>query len=144
MVGLERSILPLVAARELHLVAQTAVLSFILVVGVSKALTNYAAGRLAARYGLRPQPFFLGIGFVVAGLVLSAVFVRETRSHATLESYLEGRTTDTPGPREVFWRTSLGDRNLSAVSQAGLVNNLNDGMVWGLLPVMLAPQRRCH
>jgi MFS family permease len=222
MVGMERSILPLVAERDFHLIAQTSVLSFILVFGVSKALTNYAAGRLAdrfgrkrvlvsgwlvaspvpfilmwaptwtwilignvflgisqgltwsttvimkidlvghenrglamglnefsgyvavaaaalatgwlaARYGLRPQPFYLGVAFVVIGLSLSWLFVRDTRSHVALEAKLGGVTAGAPTQSEVFWRTSLRDRNLSAVSQAGLVNNLNDGMAWGLL-----------
>lgn len=227
MVGLERSILPLIAAQEFRLVAETAVLSFILVFGLSKALTNYAAGRLAdrvgrkrilvagwivalpvpfllmwaptwswilaanvllgisqgltwsitvimkidlvghtrrgfamglnefagyvalalsalatgwlaARHGLRPEPFYLGVVFVAAGLLLSVVFVNETQSHALLESHLEGQPAEAPSPRDVFWRTTVADRNLSAVSQAGFVNNLNDGMIWGLLPVVLA------
>jgi MFS family permease len=227
MVGMERSILPLIAEREFGLVVRTGVLSFILVFGLSKALTNYAAGRLAdrfgrkqvlvggwlvatpvpfilmwaptwtwiligngllgisqgltwsatvimkidlvgserrglamglnefagyvaaaaaalatgwiaAQYGFRPQPFYLGVAFVVMGLGLSALLVRETTSFVALESQLEGAAGGAPMPREVFWRTSLGDRNLSAVSQAGLVNNLNDGMAWGLLPLVFA------
>lgn len=227
MVGMERSILPLIAEREFNLVARTSILSFILVFGLSKALTNYAAGRwadvfgrkrilvagwlvatpvpfilmwaptwtwilignvflgvsqgltwsatvimkidlvgsarrglamgmnefagylavavsalatgwIAARYGLRPQPFYLGIAFVVIGLGLSAFLVRETTSHMTLESTLDSSAAAPPTARDVFWRTSLGDRNLSAVSQAGLVNNLNDGMAWGLLPFVFA------
>ncbi len=226
MVGMERTILPPIAEQEFHLEAKTAVLAFIVVFGVTKALTNYLAGRLsdrfgrklvlvagwlvaipvpfllmwapswnwvlfanallgvsqgltwsttvimkidlagpnkrglamglnefagyfavagsalatgfvAAHYGLRPQPFYLGVGFVAIGLLLSIFAVRETAHHAAAESHLHagGATRAMPTQREVFWRTSLGDRNLSSVSQAGLVNNLNDGMAWGLFPI---------
>ncbi len=229
MVGLERSILPAMAEHEFQLAARTAVLSFIVVFGVAKALTNYGAGRLserlgrkhvlvagwlvavpvpfllmwapswnwvlfanlllgisqgltwsttvimkidlvgptqrglamglnefagyvavaasalatgwiAARYGIRPQPFYLGVVFVAVGLVLSAFLVRETRHHVSHESALLGTLSlgGIPTPREVFWRTTLFDRNLSSVSQAGLVNNLNDGMAWGLFPLVFA------
>jgi MFS family permease len=226
MVGLERSILPPLAEEEFHLVARTAVLSFIVVFGVTKALTNYLAGRLAdrfgrkhvlvagwlvaapvpfllmwapswtwvlvanallgvsqgltwsttvimkidlagprnrglamglnefagyfavagsalatgyvaARYGLRPEPFYLGVAFVAAGLLLSVLLVRETTHHVAHESKLHGdlASHEVPSQREIFRRTSLTDRNLSSVSQAGLVNNLNDGMAWGLFPL---------
>ena len=229
MVGLERSILPAIAEQEFHLVARTAVLSFIVVFGVAKALTNYSAGRLsdrwgrkhvlvagwlvavpvpfllmwaptwnwvlfanvllgisqgltwsttvimkidlvgprerglamglnefagygalavsalatgwiAARYGIRPQPFYLGVGFALVGLALSALLVRETRHHVSHESTLVGAVPSdgVPTPREVFWRTTLVNPNLSSVSQAGLVNNLNDGMAWGLFPLVFA------
>jgi MFS family permease len=227
MVGLERSILPAMAEQDFQLAARTAVLSFIVVFGISKALTNYGAGRLserfgrkhvlvagwlvavpvpfllmwaptwtwvlaanvllgvsqgltwsttvimkidlvgprqrglamglnefagygalaasalatgwlAARYGIRPQPFYLGIAFVVVGLALSALVVRETRHHASHESALLGTlpVEGMPAARQIFWRTSLMDANLSSVSQAGLVNNLNDGMAWGLFPLV--------
>jgi MFS family permease len=229
MVGLERSILPAMAEHEFQLAARTAVLSFIVVFGVAKALTNYGAGRLsdrygrkhvlvagwlvavpvpfvlmwapswnwvlfanlllgvsqgltwsttvimkidlvgptlrglamglnecagylalaasalatgwiAARYGLRPQPFYLGVGFVIAGLALSAFLVRETRHHVSHESTLLGALSpeERLTGRQVFWRTTLLDANLSSVSQAGLVNNLNDGMAWGLFPLVFA------
>ena len=226
MVGMERSILPAIAEQEFHLVARTAVLSFIVVFGLTKALTNYLAGRfsdhigrkrvlivgwlfavpvpfmlmwgpswnwilaanlllgisqgftwsttvimkidlvgparrglamglnefagyvalagsalatgwIAARTGLRPDPFYPGVGFVVIGLSLSLLLVRETSSHVALES--SGSTSATaPAPADVFWRTTLTDRNLSTISQAGLVNNLNDGMAWGLFPLLFA------
>src|SRR4030095_1226635 len=99
--------------------------------------STLATGFLAARYGLRPEPFYLGIAFVTLGLLLSAVAVRETKHHASAESRLQGGLppAGTPSQREIFWRTSLSDRNLSSVSQAGLVNNLNDGMAWGLFPL---------
>ena len=228
MVGLERSILPAIAEQEFQLAAKAAILSFIVVFGVTKALTNYFAGRLsdrfgrkgvlvagwfvaspvpfllmwapdwnwviaanvllgvsqgltwsttvimkvdlvgpqqrglamglnefagylavagsalatgyvAAHYGLRPQPFYLGIAFVAAGLLLSALAVRETRHHVAHEvRHHHAGMGATLGQREIFRRTSLSDRNLSSVSQAGLVNNLNDGMAWGLFPLVFA------
>jgi MFS family permease len=229
MVGMERSILPTIAEQEFHLAARTAVLSFIVVFGLAKAITNYGAGRLsdyvgrkhvlvagwlvavpvpfvlmwapswnwilfanlllgvsqgltwsttvimkidlvgptqrglamglnefagylalavsalatgwiAARYGVRPQPFYLGVGFVVAGLALSTLLVRETRHHVSHESTLLGALSpeERLTARQVFWRTTLLDANLSSVSQAGLVNNLNDGMAWGLFPLVFA------
>jgi MFS family permease len=227
MVGIERSILPLLADREFHLAARSAMLSFIVVFGVTKALTNYAAGQLsdrigrkqvlvagwivsipvpfllmwaptwtwilvanaflgvsqgltwsttvimkidlvgsarrgfamglnefagygalagaalltgwiADRQGLRPDPFYPGVAFVAIGLALSLFFVRETRSHVTLESTLHNAPSVPMSARDVFWKTTLTDRNLSSVSQAGLVNNLNDGMAWGLFPLLFA------
>jgi MFS family permease len=228
MVGMERSILSAIAEEEFHLAARTAVLSFIVVFGVTKALTNYVAGRLsdrigrkhvliagwliatpvpfllmwaptwtwilvanallgvsqgltwsttvimkidlagakrrglamglnefagylavalsalatgwiAAAYGLRPAPFYLGVGFVAVGLALSVLLVRETHHHVAAEAkHLATPLGAPPTPREVFWRTSLTDRNLSSVTQAGLVNNLNDGMAWGLFPLVFA------
>jgi MFS family permease len=203
MVGMERTILPAIAEQDFHLAAKTAVLSFIVVFGVTKALTNYLAGRLsdrfgrkhallgvsqgltwsttvimkidlagtqkrglamglnefagyfavagsalatgfvAAQYGLRPEPFYLGVVFVALGLFLSVVVVRETKHHVAAESKLHGELPPEgmPTQREVFWRTSLLDKNLSSVSQAGLVNNLNDGMAWGLFPLFFAAAR---
>lgn len=93
---------------------------------------------IAARYGLRPEPFYLGIAFAALGLLLSVFAVRETRHHAEFESALVGGAAPSLSQREVFRRTSLTDRNLSSVSQAGLVNNLNDGMAWGLFPLWFA------
>jgi MFS family permease len=99
------------------------------------ALTALATGYIAAQAGLRPEPFFLGLVFAGLGLGVSTLFVRETQGHVALE-----RQPDSPTPawREVFARTTLRDRSLSAASQAGLVNNLNDGMAWGLLPLFYA------
>jgi MFS family permease len=227
MVGLERSILPAIAEQEFQLAARTAVLSFIVVFGVTKAVTNYLAGRwsdqvgrrvvlvagwlvaapvpfllmwaptwgwvllanallgvsqgltwsttvimkidlagperrglamglnefagylavalsalatgyVASRWGLRPEPFYLGVGFVLVGLALSAVLVRETHAHARLEARNHLAHDAAPSQREIFLRTSFTDRELSSVSQAGLVNNLNDGMAWGLFPLFFA------
>jgi MFS family permease len=107
------------------------------------AASALATGWLAARYGLRPKPFYLGVGFVGFGLGLSAIVVRETKHHVAHESKLRGELPPegVPTQREVFWRTTLFDRNLSSVSQAGLVNNLNDGMAWGLFPLFFAAAR---
>ena len=103
------------------------------------AASALATGWIAAAYGLRPQPFYLGIVCVAAGLSLSAFAVRDTGRHVLHETTLVGALPDgVPTPREVFWRTTLFDRNLSSVSQAGLVNNLNDGMAWGLFPLVFA------
>jgi MFS family permease len=227
MVGLERSILPAIAEQDFHLAARAAVLSFIVVFGLTKALTNYLAGRfsdavgrktvlvagwlvatpvpfllmwaptwgwvlfangllgvsqgltwsttvimkidlagpkrrglamglnefagylavalsalatgyLAAAYGLRPQPFFLGVAFALIGLGLSAILVRETHGHARHEARNHAMQDAAVSQRDVFVRTSFTDRELSSVSQAGLVNNLNDGMAWGLFPLFFA------
>src|SRR5262252_1641318 len=226
MAGIERSILPLLAEREFHLAARFAALSFIVVFGVTKALTNYAAGRvsdrvgrrsvlvagwivalpvpfllmwaptwnwilvanallgisqgltwsttvimkidlvggdrrglamglnefagygalavaalltgwIAAGHGLRPDPFYPGVAFVVIGLALSLLLVRETHGHVALESRLQETASAPMSAGEVF-KTTLTDRNLSTVNQAGLVNNLNDGMAWGLFPLLFA------
>jgi MFS family permease len=103
------------------------------------AASALATGYVASTYGLRPQPFYLGVAFVGAGLLLSALFVRETKHHASHEAKLdEVQAERLPSQREVFALTSLLDRNLSSVSQAGLVNNLNDGMAWGLFPILFA------
>jgi MFS family permease len=99
----------------------------------------WATGYVATRFGLRPQPFYLGVGFAAVGLFLSVAFVRETRGHAAQEAVASRHPdTETPSHRTIFLRTSFTDRNLSSVSQAGLVNNLNDGMAWGLLPLFFA------
>ncbi len=98
------------------------------------ALIALATGWIASRAGLRPAPFFLGLAMAGLGLGVSVLFVRETRGHAALES-----STHTPTPwRTVFTLATFRDRSLSAASQAGLVNNLNDGMAWGLLPLFYA------
>ena len=101
------------------------------------AISALATGYVASRVGLRPEPFYLGIGFVLIGLVLSVFSVRETRLHVQHEAKLDG-AVPMPGQRDIFTRTSLTDRNLSSISQAGLVNNLNDGMAWGLFPLFFA------
>jgi MFS family permease len=105
-----------------------------LAVGATAFLTGY----IAQRYGLRPQPFYLGIGYAVLGTLLSVLVVRDTRSHVGLESAHHGVAAEATSFREIFLRTSFRDGNLFAASQAGLVNNLNDGMSWGIFPLFYA------
>ncbi len=111
------------------------------------AATALATGYLAARYGLRPAPFLLGLAFAGLGLGLSGAVVRETRGHARLEAAqhrppdrADGRAhpPEHLSTRQVFRATSLDEPALSSVSQAGLVNNLNDGLAWGLFPLLFA------
>jgi MFS family permease len=101
-------------------------------------LTAFLTGYLATLYGLRPPPFYLGIGYAAAGLLLSVLVVRDTREHVALERSQYPRIETSLSFGEVFLRTSLTDRNLFAASQAGLVNNLNDGMSWGIFPLFFA------
>jgi MFS family permease len=99
--------------------------------------TALATGFIAAEAGLRPAPFFLGLAYAGVGLGVSALLVRETRGHVELEQRgLEA--TSITRLRDVFRRTTLVEPSLSAACQAGLVNNLNDGMAWGLLPLFYA------
>lgn len=108
------------------------------------AITAGATGYLAAHYGLRPAPFLLGAAYVALGLGLSGLFVRETRAHARLEAGSHTARSDGRHDhlhagltsREVFGYTSLREPALSAASQAGLVNNLNDGLAMGLFPIL--------
>jgi len=222
MVGLERSILPEIAKEEFGLVVKTAILSFIIVFGISKAITNYYTGLLAnrvgrknlliigwiialpipfiliyaqnwnwiifanillginqgltwsstvvmkidlvgeknrglamglhesagylavggvafltsyiaAEYGLRPYPFYLGIGFSIIGLLLSIFFIKDTIHHVSKET----TTSTIKKLKNIFIETTWTDKNLGSISQAGLVNNLNDGMIWGIFPILL-------
>ena len=222
MVGLERSILPKIADEEFHIVATSAILSFIIVFGIAKAITNYFTGQLAnkygrkkllvagwllalpipfvlmwgnrwewiiaanvllgihqgltwsstvvmkidlvgekqrgfamglnefagyiavaivayltgyiaSEYGLRPYPFYVGIGLTVLGLLTSWIFIKDTRMHVAVET----KTASVKRLKNIFWSTTWKDKNLGSVTQAGLINNLNDGMAWGLLPVLL-------
>lgn len=227
MVGLERSILPAMAEDVFHLDAHGALVLFVAVFGISKALTNLVAGRLADRFGrkpvlvagwmlavpvpllliwapswtwvlvanallgvsqglawsatvimkidlagprqrglamginefagylavavsalltawiadawgLRPAPFLLGVGVALLGLLTSLLAVGETWAHAALEALGTKQTEAALTGRQVMWRTSVADPTLSAASQAGLVNNLNDGMAWVLFPLLFA------
>jgi MFS family permease len=236
MVGLERTVLPLLAEREFGLASKGAILSFIATFGIVKAATNFLAGRFGDRYGrkrvlvagwlfaipvpllvmwapswgwivfanvllginqglawsttvimkidlvgparrglamglnefagyvavalsalatgwvaesfgLRPEPFYLGIAFVAAGLGLTLLAVRETRQHAVLEAEsfrsqgIAGDTAagvDDPGTRQILALASWRDPALSTASHAGMVNNLNDGLAWGLFPLFFA------
>ena len=223
MIGLERTILPEIAEADFGIAARTAILSFIVVFGIVKAVTNYYTGALAdkvgrknlltlgwliglpvpiilifapswswiifanvllginqgltwsstvvmkidlvgeknrglamglnesagylavggvafltgwiaAEYGLRPYPFYMGIAFALIGLLSSWLLVKDTEHHVAAET----TTSNLPKLGNVFWETTWKHNNLGSVTQAGLVNNLNDGMVWGLLPILLA------
>jgi MFS family permease len=100
--------------------------------------TALFTGYLAASYGLRPEPFYIGIVYAVLGLALSALLVRDTRDHARLEaaSHRPTALVARMSARQVFAETSWRNRTLFSVSQAGLVNNLNDGMSWGVFPLL--------
>ncbi len=223
MVGLERSILPQIAEVEFHIAAKTAILSFIIVFGIVKALTNYFTGALANRvgrknllvigwligipvpfilmfagnwnwiiaanvllginqgltwsstvvmkidlvgerqrgfamglnefagygalavvafftgwiaseYGLRPYPFYIGVALSILGLLGSWLLIKDTKHHVAAET----TTSNIPKLNNIFWQTTWKNKNLSSVTQAGLINNLNDGMAWGLFPILLA------
>ena len=223
MIGMERSILPQIAEQDFGMAAKTAMLSFIVVFGVVKAITNYYTGALAnwlgrrhlliagwlfalpvpfmlmyapnwgwvvaanvfmgvhqglawsstvvmkmdlvgpkqrglamglnefagylsvaavalltgwlaGRYGLRPVPFYTGVVLLILGLAASIFLVKDTRHHVARET----QKSALPRLRHIFWDTTWKHKNLGAVTQAGLVNNLNDGMAWGLLPILLA------
>ena len=127
----------------------TVIMKIDLVMGLNEAagygavaLTALATGFIASHYGLRPEPFYLGLAFAALGLGVSTAFVRETRGHALHEAATHTATADhlhgelTTG--EIFRLTSFRERALSSCSQAGLVNNLNDGLAWGLLPLYFA------
>jgi MFS family permease len=105
-----------------------------LAVGVTAFFTGY----LASEYGLRPAPIYLGVAYAIFGTTLSILLVRDTRDHVRLEASAHARQSAPINFREVFFLTSFGDRNLFAASQAGLVNNLNDGMSWGIFPLFFA------
>ena len=122
---------------------------------VAVAVAALSSGLIAERFGLRPEPFYLGIGFAALGLGLSVLFVRDTAAHLALEQRESGvgsRESDRyPSPpdsrlptpdslplRRALPLVSLRDRTLSACSQAGLVNNLNDGLAWGIFPLYFA------
>jgi MFS family permease len=107
------------------------------------AVTALATGYIAQRAGLRPEPFFLGLAYAGLGLALSAVFVRETLPHARHEAANHSPTRGTPHrddltTGQIFALTSFRDRALSSCCQAGMVNNLNDGLAWGLFPLFFA------
>jgi MFS family permease len=102
------------------------------------AATAFVSGYIAQRYGLRPAPFYLGIVYGVLGLALSVLLVRDTRGHVRLEAESHAAPAQSLSFHQVFRLTTIGDRNLFAASQAGLVNNLNDGMSWGVFPLYFA------
>lgn len=100
---------------------------------ISVGLVAFLTGWIAQNYGIRPYPFYIGIAFVCMGLGLSIFFVHDTQGHvaaAAVESSVARL-------KSIFWETTWANRNLGSITQAGLVNNLNDGMVWGLFPMLL-------
>jgi MFS family permease len=101
-------------------------------------LTALATGYLASVYGLRPEPFYLGIGYATLGLLISVFLVGDTTEYVRLELDQHPPESAPLSFREVFARTSFKDRKLFACSQAGLVNNLNDGMSWGVFPLFFS------
>jgi MFS family permease len=101
-------------------------------------LTAFLTGYLASCYGLRPAPIYLGIVYAALGLLLSVALVRDTREHVHAEAAIHPRPEAAIGFAEVFALASFRNRNLFAASQAGLVNNLNDGMSWGIFPLFFA------
>lgn len=106
-------------------------------VGLTALLTGY----LASKHGLRPQPFYIGIVYTIVGIIISIFLIRDTRQHAQLEA---GKIAVTPAGEKahkpsllwVFKETSFKSKNLFSISQAGLINNLNDGMSWGVFPLL--------
>ncbi|MCP9747049.1 MFS transporter [Lacihabitans sp. CS3-21] len=100
---------------------------------VSVGIVAFLTGYIASHYGLRPYPFYLGIAFSVLGLILSLVFVKDTNDHVKNESI----DSNIPLLSNIFIDTTFRHKSLSGITQAGLVNNLNDGMIWGLLPMLL-------
>jgi MFS family permease len=109
---------------------------------VAVALTALATGYIAEQHGLRPAPFFLGLVYAGLGLGISTLFVRETHAYARHEAANHVAPDETLhdqlSTREIFTLTSFTEPALSSASQAGLVNNLNDGVAWGLLPIFFA------
>ena len=99
--------------------------------------TAMATGAIAAHAGLRPEPFLLGIAYAALGLGLSTLAVRETHAHARSEVTGHGPSLDL-STSQVVWLTSARDPALSAASQAGMVNNLNDALAWGIFPLLFA------
>ena len=102
------------------------------------AVTALATGFIAQQAGLRPEPFFLGLAYAGLGLTLSTLFVRETHGHARHEESTHDSAAGMLSTRQVFMLTSFRERALSSCSQAGLVNNLNDGLAWGVFPIYFA------
>jgi MFS family permease len=93
----------------------------------------FLSGYVASEYGITPYPFYIGIFISIVGLILSLLWVKDTRGFVKKES--ESNQTQTL--KNIFWDTTIHHKTLSSVTQAGLVNNLNDGMIWGLLPILL-------
>lgn len=100
---------------------------------ISVAIIAFLTTYIAGEYGLRPYPFIIGIIISILGLFISIFFIQDTRNHSNLEN----SQSKVLRLNNIFWDTTLFNKNLSSVTQAGLINNLNDGMVWGLFPILL-------
>jgi MFS family permease len=98
-------------------------------------LVAFTTSSIADKYGLRPYPFVIGIALVISGTLLSWLFVRDTGGHVKKETEQNGSV---PLLKNVFKETTWVNKNLGSVTQAGLINNLNDAMIWGIMPVLLA------
>ena len=96
-------------------------------------ITAYLSGYIANKYGITPYPFYIGVIVALSGLLLTILFVKETRSFINIES----KVNNSSSFENVFMDTTFKNKTLSSVTQAGLINNLNDGMIWGLLPILL-------
>ena len=101
---------------------------------ISVALVAFLTGWIASEYGIRPYPFYTGIVLVILGLLGSVFLVKDTKHHVTRETI----SSTLPRLKNIFRDTSWKNKNLGSVTQAGLINNLNDGMVWGIFPILLA------
>lgn len=100
---------------------------------IALSVVAFLTGWIASDYGLRPYPFYIGIGLAVLGLLSSLLFVKDTRHHVAHET----ATSNVARLKRIFWETTWANRNLGSVTQAGLVNNLNDALAWGLVPLIL-------
>src|SRR5439155_1093544 len=132
MVGLERSVLPLVGKNDFGLASDAGVLAFVVAFGVAKAVTNLGAGALADRIGRKGL-----LVISLAGVMTAFVFVRDTGMHVAHEQAVHGERKAL-SLRGAFLEGSVRQPVLRACSQAGLVNNLNDALAWGLVPLYLA------
>lgn len=101
---------------------------------ISVAIVAFLTAWIASEYGIRPYPFYLGIGLVFLGLFSSLFFLKDTKLHVAKET----TSSNIPRLKNIFWDTTWKNKNLGSVTQAGLINNLNDGMVWGIFPILLA------
>ncbi len=101
---------------------------------LSVAIVAFLTGWIASEYGLRPYPFYIGIALTLSGLFASWILVKDTRPHIAAAATI----SKVPKFRNIFWETTWKNTNLGSVTQAGLINNMNDGMAWGLLPILLA------
>jgi MFS family permease len=101
---------------------------------ISVALVAFLTGWMASEYGIRPYPFYTGIVLVALGLLSSIFLVKDTKHHVAKET----TTNIIPKLQHIFWDTTWKNKNLGSVTQAGLINNLNDGMAWGIFPILLA------